>query len=100
MALGSVRFASIIGNRASYFDRAYAPFRETYDNFGNTSGNNFTGDTQDTVSGTYDTPNRELNPNQGRWLSPDPAGLGAVDSKHSPDLEQVCVCWKYAAELY
>jgi RHS repeat-associated protein len=77
--LGSVRFASTLGNRASYFDRAYAPFGETYDNFGNTSGNNFAGDTQDTVSGTYDTPNRELNPNQGRWLSPDPAGLGAVD---------------------
>lgn len=41
--------------------------------------NNFTGDTQDTIAGTYDTPNRELNPNQGRWISPDPAGMGAVD---------------------
>jgi RHS repeat-associated protein len=27
----------------------------------------------------YDTPNRELHPIQGRWLSPDPAGLVAVD---------------------
>jgi RHS repeat-associated protein len=77
--LGSVRFASTIGNRTSYFDRAFGPFGETYSNFGSTSGNNFTGDTQDTISGTYDTPNRELNPNQGRWLSPDPAGSGAVD---------------------
>jgi RHS repeat-associated protein len=76
---GSARFASSVGNRASYFDRAFAPFGETYSNFGNSSGNNFTGDTQDTISGTYDTPNRELNPNQGRWISPDPAGLGAVD---------------------
>jgi len=77
--LGSVRFASSIGNRASYFDRAFAPFGETYNNFGATTGNSFTGDTQDTISGTYDTPNRELNPSQGRWISPDPAGLGAVD---------------------
>ena len=77
--LGSVRFASTVGGRASYFDRAFAPFGETYDNFGNTSGNNFTGDTQDTISGTYDTLYRELNPNQGRWISPDPAGPKAVD---------------------
>jgi len=77
--LGSVRFASTLGGRASYFDRAFAPFGEPYNNFGNTSGNSFTGDTQDTISGTYDTPNRELNPNQGRWISPDPDGLVAVD---------------------
>ena len=32
----------------------------------------FTGDTQDTVSGEYDTPNREQHPGQGRWISPDP----------------------------
>ena len=62
-----------------YYDRAFAPFGETYNNYGNSSGNNFTGDTQDTISGTYDTPSRELNPNQGRWISSDPAGLGAVD---------------------
>jgi RHS repeat-associated protein len=80
--LGSVRFASTVGGRASFFDRAFAPFGETYSNFGNTSGNNFTGDTQDTISGTYDTLFRELNPTQGRWISPDPAGLGAVDPRN------------------
>jgi len=37
---------------------------------------NFTGDTQDIVAGTYDTPNRELNPAQGRWISPDPVQSG------------------------
>jgi RHS repeat-associated protein len=38
---------------------------------------NFTGDTQDILTGMYDTPNREFaGSNQGRWLSPDPAGAG------------------------
>jgi len=36
----------------------------------------FTGDTQDILTGIFDTPNRELNASQGRWLSPDPAGAG------------------------
>ena len=53
---------------------------EVYKNFGSTANNDFTGDTQDAISGTYDTVNRELNPSQGRWLSPDPAGLGVADS--------------------
>ena len=78
-ALGSTRFASTVLNRASVYDRAFAPFGEVYDNFGQTTGYNFTGDTQDTISGIFDTPNRELHPNQGRWISPDPAGIAAVD---------------------
>jgi RHS repeat-associated protein len=77
--LGSARFASSLSGRSSYYDRAFAPFGETYSNFGNAGGSNFTGDTQDTISGTYDTPNRELNPTQGRWISPDPAGLATVN---------------------
>jgi RHS repeat-associated protein len=77
--LGSARFASSLSGRSSYYDRAFAPFGETYSNYGNAGGSDFTGDTQDTISGTYDTPNRELNPTQGRWISPDPAGLGAVE---------------------
>ena len=31
------------------------------------------------LAGLYDTENRELPPNQGRWISPDPAGLAAAD---------------------
>jgi RHS repeat-associated protein len=77
--LGSARFASTILNRGSTYDRAFAPFGEVYDNFGATTNYNFTGDTQDTISGIFDTPNRELHPNQGRWISPDPAGISAVD---------------------
>src|SRR6267154_6344476 len=38
----------------------------------------FTGQGQDTVAGLYDFPAREYS-YQGRWSSPDPAGLAAVD---------------------
>jgi RHS repeat-associated protein len=78
--LGSVRLSSALFGRAANYDRAFAPFGETYNNFGSTANNDFTGDTQDTVAGTYDTPGRELNATQGRWLLPDPAGLQAVDA--------------------
>ncbi len=76
--LGSARFSSAITNRNSIIDRAFAPFGEIYDDLGATNEIDFTGDTQDTVAKTYDTANRELNPSQGRWISPDPAGLGAA----------------------
>jgi RHS repeat-associated protein len=74
--LGSVRLVSSRGGRASLTDRAFAPYGETYKNIGAATNVNFTGDNQDLVAGTYDTPNRELNPNQGRWISPDPAHVG------------------------
>ena len=76
--LGTVRLASQRATRVADYDSAFAPFGEAYKNFGSTASIDFTGDTQDTIAGTYDTPNRELNPNQGRWISPDPAGLRAV----------------------
>jgi RHS repeat-associated protein len=76
---GSIRFSELMASRSMDFDRAFAPFGEIYKNFGSTGGSNFTGDTQDTIAGTYDTPNREQNPSQGRWLSPDPADLAVVD---------------------
>lgn len=78
--LGSARLSSSVLNRTCYYDRAFAPYGEMYKNFcGNTGGLNFTGDTQDSFTGLFDTPNRELHPGQGRWLSPDPAGLGAAN---------------------
>jgi RHS repeat-associated protein len=61
-----------------YFDTAYAPFGENYVPSG-TTDLDFTDKRQDTVTGIYDFQYREQNPNQGRWLSPDPAGLSAVD---------------------
>ena len=85
---GSARLSTTLSNRTARYDRAFAPFGEVYLNFGATDGNDFTGDTQDIlpgndapggVVGLYDTPARELHPNQGRWLSPDPAGFSIVD---------------------
>lgn len=77
--LGNARITSDIRAQTWYADQAYAPYGEIYDWFGNiaTEYQSFTGDTQDIVSGTMDTPNREYNSGtQGRWLSPDPAGVG------------------------
>ena len=64
-------------SRTKYYDVAYAPFGESYNPSG-TTDLNFTGDNQDMFAGLFDTPNREYQPNQGRWLSPDPAGIAVV----------------------
>jgi RHS repeat-associated protein len=59
-------------------DLAYAPYGEVY-NFISGAGGDwmFTGDvTQLDSEYLWDTPNREFAINQGRWLSPDPAGTG------------------------
>jgi RHS repeat-associated protein len=45
----------------------------------NWSYNNFTDDPHDGESNTEHTWFRQLSTTQGRWLSPDPAGLAAVD---------------------
>jgi RHS repeat-associated protein len=76
---GDAVLRTSVNGRSQEYDRAFASFGEMYDNFGNSGKLNFTGDTQDLFSGLFDTPNRELAPTQGRWISPDPAGLGAVD---------------------
>jgi RHS repeat-associated protein len=73
--LGSPRFASTPA-RAMYFDTAYAPFGEPYAQTG-TTDLSFTSMNQDTVSNLYDFPAREYGI-QGRWPSPDQAGLVAV----------------------
>src|SRR5205814_7660248 len=66
-------------------DIAYAPFGEPYASTA-TSGVSFTGMRSDVIgasggvtNGVYDFLARELPPTQGRWISPDPAGLAAVD---------------------
>ena len=75
--LGSSRLA-VKPDRTVYFDVAYAPFGEDYNDGGN-QDLSFTGQDQDTASGLYDFMFREYSPVQGRWISPDPAGLAAVD---------------------
>jgi len=74
--LGSSRLATT-STGTVYSDTAYAPFGEQYANSG-TSDLSFTGMDQDTSSNLYDFPAREYGI-QGRWPSPDPAGLDAVD---------------------
>ena len=74
--LGSSRFASTT-SRTMYSDSAYGPFGEPYAQTG-TADVSFTGMNQDTVANLYDFPAREYGI-QGRWPSPDLAGLAAVD---------------------
>ena len=83
--LGSSRLAST-ASRGLYFDTAYSPYGNPY---AATTGNpdyDFTGQNADTVnSGSeilYDYLFRDLSPLQGRWLSPDPIGLGAVNPEN------------------
>lgn len=74
--LGSIRLGST-SSRTVSFDVAYAPFGEPYASAGSIDPA-FTGQREDTVSGLYDFPATEYNP-QGRWPSADPAGLVAFN---------------------
>jgi len=77
--LGSSRLASSSG-RAVLYDGAYGPFGEAYAQTG-TADPSFTGMNQDTASNMYDFPAREYG-TQGRWPSPDPAGISSVSLKN------------------
>ena len=75
-----------------YSKEAYAPFGEVYDEAG-TADRSFTGQDQDTVTGSpatgiYDFLFRKFDPAAGRWLSPDPAGWGAVDLRNPQTLNR------------
>jgi RHS repeat-associated protein len=75
--LGSSRLATT-PSRTLYSSTADAPYGEPYTQAG-TTDLSFTGQDQDMVPGIHDFLLRKYAPVQGRWLSPDPAGLGAVD---------------------
>ncbi len=75
--LGSSRLSSTPTNTV-YSDTAYSAFGEPYAQSGAIDPS-FTGQNQDTTAGLYDFLFREQDPNQGRWASPDPLGLAAVD---------------------
>ena len=73
--LGSFRLASTPSRTVGY-DTAYGPYGELYA----TSGSYipaFTGQTQDTASNVYDFAARQYGI-QGRWPSPDPAGMSST----------------------
>lgn len=88
--LGSSRFGSTTG-RAMYADTAYAPFGEPYAQAG-ARDYSFAGQNQDTVqdlnSRLYDFLFRRMSPTQGRWISPDPAGINAVDLANPQSLNR------------
>ncbi len=75
--LGSARLAST-PSQGVYGDQAYSPFGYTYA-LGNRGLYYFTGQTRDLTSSIYDFLFRQYSQMQGRWMVPDPAGLGAVD---------------------
>ena len=84
--LGSSRLATT-PSRTLYASTAYAPFGEVYAQSGSVPDVSFTGQDADTVPVTgvnqnpamYDFLYRKNSPVQGRWLSPDPAGLAAAN---------------------
>jgi RHS repeat-associated protein len=80
---GSARLASTPSQTLSAVT-AYGPYGEIYAETGaGAPDRSFTGQKQDIDTahsgGQYDFLNREYNPIQGRWWTPDPAGLGAAD---------------------
>ncbi|MGB8989795.1 MAG: RHS repeat-associated core domain-containing protein, partial [Candidatus Sulfotelmatobacter sp.] len=86
--LGTSRLVSNLETQVMYFDTAYAPYGENYAPSG-TTDLDFTGQTQNVVTGIYDFPFREFNPNHGRWLSPDCASPKFYPSKKSTGWESI-----------
>jgi RHS repeat-associated protein len=89
--LGSSRLATTWAH-AVYSKESYAPFGETYNEAG-TADRSFTGQDQDTVTGSaatgiYDFLFRKYDPAAGRWLSPDPAGWQVVDQADPKSLNR------------
>ena len=76
--LGSFRIEST-STRTWGWSAAFAPFGERYAESGSPAAKTFAGHNWDTVNDLYDAQFREQSGAQGRWISPDPAGLAAVD---------------------
>ena len=74
--LGSSRLAST-PSRTIYSDSGTGPFGEPYAQTG-TTDLSYTGQNQDTTGSLYDFPAREYS-YQGRWPSPDPAGIASAN---------------------
>jgi RHS repeat-associated protein len=75
--LGSARLSTGYTDQTVANDTSYAPYGEAYNN-ATSADFNFTGMMQDTGGALYDFPYREYS-TVGRWISPDPSGLNAVD---------------------
>src|SRR5207249_7872075 len=68
-------------------DGAYGPFGEVYAQSPNLYMN-FTGANTDLSSSLYDMAFREYHPTEGRWLTPDPGGLAAVNLANPQSLNR------------
>ena len=77
--LGSSRFSSSPG-RTMHTDLAFAPYGEQYAVSGSigVAGASFAGNDENTTTNLYDAQFREYGI-QGRWPSPDPAGIAAAN---------------------
>ena len=75
--LGSERLAAWT-NQTLVSEEAYAPFGEAYAGAG-AGEQMLTGKGQRLAAGIHDFPFCHYSPAQGRWLSPDPSGLAAVN---------------------
>jgi RHS repeat-associated protein len=76
--LGSFRIEST-SSRTWGWSAAFAPFGERYAEGGSAAAKTFAGHNWDTVNDLYDALFREQSGAQGRWISPDPVGVSAVD---------------------
>ena len=78
--LGTTRFSST-PSRTLTTDWAVAPYGEHYATTGPGPNaiNLFTGTPQEIAVDLYDTQFREYHSTQGRWISPDPAGIAAAN---------------------
>lgn len=75
--LGSSRLSSDTSRSVAY-DGAYSPMGESYSETGS-ADRNFTGQNQELANDLYAFQYREYHSIHGRWISPDPAGVGAVN---------------------
>jgi RHS repeat-associated protein len=76
---GTMRLVSNPSSPTYYWSGAYAPYGETYALGSNPFVTDFASLMGDTSGELNDATFREYNPTEGRWMSPDPAGLAAVD---------------------
>ena len=58
-----------------------------------TTDRNFTGQQQGLATDMYDFLYRELHTTQGRWVSPDPLGVGAVDVSNPQGWNRYAHAW-------
>ena len=85
---GTARLESTPSRTVS-LDSAFGPYGEQYAAIGSPIWVlAFAGTQANVLYGTYDSDTRRYNPIQGRWLSPDPAGIAAVDLTNPQSLNR------------